>query len=162
VGKAAGKSTPKSRKRRNPLAGKTQKLRPALFVDDKETTFLLLWQQVPAEIKTNSDVKAVSEAAAKAITHSGKVESGSLGYDANTLVDFHKRVAKGLHTRPEALDDIDRTAAKKQRIRKENAMAARVRKERPDLETRRDVAKEVARRLGRKSHRVIETRIPTK
>jgi hypothetical protein len=72
--------------------------------------------------------------------------------------DFYRR------RKPERLVNsrAERAKAKSKRIREEHIMAALVRKERSDLTTTRDVAKEVAKRLGRKSWRVIETRIPEK
>ena len=122
MGKAIGKSTLKSPRRRKPQAGETQVLQPPLVTDpdafqapdvaqglqppcvvDEETTFAPLVQQVPAKIENNADVKLVSEAAAKAVEHGKKPEAGLLGYDADTWQNIHKRTAKGLKTQPKGL-----------------------------------------------------------
>jgi hypothetical protein len=102
-------------------ADKTQEVRLE-FVTEPDPIHALV-QQVPAKIKTNADVKAVSEVAAKAVEHGKKPEAGLLGYDADTWRDIHERTAKGLVTQPEALkkNREDRAEARnkeKQRWRK--------------------------------------------
>jgi hypothetical protein len=134
---------------------------PDPFTIDPDVVHGALPQWMPSEIRNNDDARVMADRLAKATRHGG----GRLpGIDTNATADFYERVAKGLHTRPADLNNFN-TDAKDQRIEKEIAMAAQVRKERPDLTTTRDVAKKVARRLGREApnaYRTIERRIPPK
>jgi hypothetical protein len=84
-----------------------QVLRCEHVTDDEEVVHEVLSQQPPIElkIKTNADAKAAADFAAKAVQHSKKPESGSLGsfgYDAAAVANFFQLVARGLRTEPAA------------------------------------------------------------
>jgi hypothetical protein len=138
----------------------TQVLRPSFYID-KDVIRPPLGQRVPAKIKSNTDAKAVSEAAAKAVRHGNDPMSGLLGYDAETWADIHERNAKGLRTRPQALANLDDKArARDKNRRRWQAIADTVWKNEPDL-TKRDAAKMVAGKTGG-SWRWIERHISKK
>jgi hypothetical protein len=145
------------RHRNEALTPPTQTLAPALFID-ADTIHAPLAQQVPSATRTAAEIKAWLRANAKARRHRRPLP----GYSNDQVADIEERAARAMRTRPEALDAFDdKTGAMNRRVQKERATAAKVWKDRPDLTTTRDVAKEVARRIGG-SPRVIETRIPKK
>jgi hypothetical protein len=114
----------------------------------------------------------------------GKVTSAEIGRLLDLRDHFVRRVGHGhflreysskwtraaidrqanahLRVRPKELDQFDnRSDTKDRNIRREHAMFAKVKRDRPDLTSRWARAKEVARRLGRKPG-LIYRRLPRK
>ena len=72
----------------------------------------------------------------------------------------YRRVSKAIKPKPDLFENTkeQRGAKKAERIREENRVAALIWKENPDL-TPREVGDIIAERQGRKSGRIIATRI---